>query len=198
MTHARVYSAILLAAAIAVAGCEVQRRSETTQGANVLEPTAAVPSLLGIWASTDPLAGPRADPASCTNFVWSVTSQTETDIAGTFTAVCLGTASIAGSGTGRVDGSIVTISINGNATMPGLPECPFSISGTGAIEGDLIRVPYSGNTCLGPVSGTQTLQRSLIQPQPPPAPTPGPDPEPAPAPTPAPTHPPAPAKRTTL
>jgi len=50
--------------------------------------------------------------------------------------------------------------------MPGLASCPFSLSGTGTIDGDVIRVPYTGSTCLGPVSGTQVLQRGLVQPNP--------------------------------
>lgn len=177
MKSARLLSAVFFAAAVAVAGCEFQRKSTSPSTTQVLEPSAAIPSLLGTWTT---LAAKPTDSSSqrCTDFVWTVTSQTDTDITGTFTAVCLGSANITGTGTAHITGSTVTISINGNGSMPGLESCPFALSGTGTIEGDLIRVPYTGSTCLGPVSGVQTLQRSLIQPTPTPAPAPIPHPGP--------------------
>ncbi len=192
MNSARHCSAFLLATAVAVCGCDLLHKETTSS--NVLAPTAAVPSLVGTWASPASVASPAAagGTATCTNFVWAITSQTATDVAGTFSAVCLGNANITGNGSGHISGSTVNIAISGNGSMPGLPSCPFSISGTGTIDGEVIRVPYSGTTCLGPVSGTQTLQRSLIQPAPAPAPaapapTPAPPPPPTPAPPPAPT-----------
>jgi hypothetical protein len=189
MKKAYLYLGVLLAAGT-IAGCDVQRRSEIgSGGASPLAPSSpSASSLIGTWKSTTSSVTPAASSSSCTDFVWTITSQTDTDVAGTFTAVCLGSANITGAGSGHLSGSTVALSINGNGSMPGLPSCPFSLSGTGAIDGDLIRVPYSGSTCLGPVSGTQTLQRSLIQsptPATPAAPTP--DPAPAPNPTPPPS-----------
>jgi hypothetical protein len=148
----------MIAVVVAVAGCDFQHKSTSTP----LEPSAAIPSLLGTWSSIAAVAPTSIGSGTCTNFVWAVTNQTDTDIAGTFTAVCLGSANLTGNGTGHVSGSTVTISISGNGTMPGLTSCPFSVTGTGTIDGDVIRVPYSGSTCLGPVSGTQVLQRSLV------------------------------------
>ena len=160
-------SAAVLLATAALVGCQVQHGSGgSNAGANVLAPSAVpaagIPSLMGTWSSAG--ASPRSSSTSCSDFVWTVATQTDTSVSGTFTAFCRGSAAITGTGSGHISGSTVDVSISGSGSMPGLDNCPFSLSGTGTIEGDVIRVPYSGTTCLGPVSGTQTLQRSLIQP----------------------------------
>ena len=50
--------------------------------------------------------------------------------------------------------------VTGTATVPGFPSCPFSISGTGHIvDSDTLLIPYSGTTCIGPISGEETLRR---------------------------------------
>src|SRR5437016_2852017 len=99
MTRTNLYSALLLSA-VAVAGCDFQKKSVSTP----LEPTAAVPSMLGTWSSTASANSASASPQGCTNFTWAITSQSATDIAGNFTAVCLGTTNITGTGTGHVSG----------------------------------------------------------------------------------------------
>jgi len=135
--------------------------------ATPVPPASPVPSLIGTWKSAAAVGSPGATSVgSCSDFVWTVTTQTATDVSGSFSGTCLGSASITGTGTGHIDGSSVTININGNGSMSGLPSCPFSIGGTGTISGETIAVPYNGSTCLGPLSGTQTLQRSLLQPAP--------------------------------
>jgi len=51
------------------------------------------------------------------------------------------------------------------------------------VDSNTLRVPYSGTTCLGPVSGEETLRRptqSAPSPEPEPAPAPAPEPTPAP------------------
>ena len=166
MKIARISTLVRLAAAIAVAGCDIQRKSVTSPTPS-LEPSAAIPSLLGTWSTTS--ATPAAvDPNnSCTNFKWTVTEQSATNIKGTFTATCLGSATINGTGTAQMNGAAVTINVSGDGSMPGLPSCPFNVGGTGNIEGDAIRIPYSGSTCLGPVSGTYNLSRNYIQGPPP-------------------------------
>jgi hypothetical protein len=111
-----------------------------------------------------------------------VSSQTPTSIAGTFSAVCAGGVTINGTASGQlVNYTTVPMTATGNATLPGIATCPFSLSGTGTVQdmGNTLSVPFTGTTCLGPVSGTETLHR----PQPPapaPAPTPAPDPVPPP------------------
>jgi len=87
-----------------------------------------------------------------------------------------------------VNGSDVPYTVTGTATVPGFPSCPFSISGTGHIvDSDTLRVPYAGTTCIGPISGEETLRRPA-QPSAVPAPTPAPAPEPEPTPAPAPAE----------
>lgn len=196
MKLARVYSAVLLAAVIGAAGCEFQRKSQSTEP-TAIEPSATIPSLLGTW-STTAATGPSGAPAaagdsSCTNFQWNVTSQSSTHIVGNFTAVCLGSANIAGAATGNISGTNVTMTITGNGSMPGLASCPFNVVGNGTMQGDVIVVPYTGTTCLGPLSGTQTIARSYVQPTPTPAPAPPTPAPPPPVPTPAPAPPPPPA-----
>jgi len=147
--------------------------------------TQATPSLVGTWTSAS--ATPTLpDPSTCGNFTYQIASQTSSSISGTFTAVCGGGLAIAGNVSGTLNGTAVSITVSGTASMPGIPSCPFTLSGNGAIEdnGNTLRVPFTGQTCLGPVSGTEVLRR----PQPA-APAPVPAPEPAPAPAPAPEPP---------
>ncbi|HUR35342.1 MAG TPA: hypothetical protein VM032_16170 [Vicinamibacterales bacterium] len=188
----------LLLSAGAVTACTGLDRAST----NVLSPTSttttaaatptpapapttpAAPSMLGTWSS-NPLSGISA--SSCTGFSWQVTSQTATSLAGTFAATCANGMSATGSASGLLNGSDVPYTVSGTATVPGLPSCPFSIAGTAHIvDSNTLRIPYAGSTCLGPVSGEETLRRPT-QPSPTPAPEPAPTPhpEPAPAPTPA-------------
>ena len=174
MKQLRVF-ALFLAAAIAAAGCNVQHSSSAT--IQTIQPSAVIPSLLGSWTSQSISPLPGA-PTTCGTFQWTVTTQTDTDIAGTFSAACAGGVTISGSASGHINGSSVPITVSGTATLAGVPSCAFSLSGNGAIQGESIVVPYSGTTCLGPVSGIETLRRSYIQP---PAPTPAPAPAPAPA-----------------
>ncbi|HEV3218062.1 MAG TPA: hypothetical protein VGZ27_20210 [Vicinamibacterales bacterium] len=117
------------------------------------------PSLMGNWASQS-IAAPN--PKSCSNFQWSVTSQTTASLSGTFSAVCAGGVTISGTASGQlVNTTTVPITVTGNASLPAFPSCPFSLSGTGTIEdsGNTLTVPYTGTTCLGPVSGTERLHR---------------------------------------
>jgi hypothetical protein len=140
-------------------------------------------TLLGTWSSGTNT--PLTDSSGCNNFQWAITSQTATTIAGTFSAVCLGSTVVSGTASGELSGNQVTIAIAGSANLGGVL-CNFSVSGTGTLEdnNNALRVPYSGSTCLGPVSGTETLRRPQSTPPAPPAPAP-----PAPAPPPPPPPP---------
>jgi hypothetical protein len=137
---------------------------------------------MGTWAS-QALTAPSK--SSCTDFHWTIESQTASSISGTFSAQCAGQIAIAGTATGQLlSGTTVPISVDGTATMAGVAACNFSLTGTGTIEdgANAMRIPYTGSTCLGPVSGTETLHR----PQPAPsAPAPVPDPPSTPAPPPS-------------
>ena len=46
---------------------------------------------------------------------------------------------------------------SGVASVPGNASCAISLSGTAEITASGFKIPYSGTTCLGPVSGTETL-----------------------------------------
>jgi hypothetical protein len=122
--------------------------------------TQSTPSLVGTWASTSPAAA-LTNPGTCGNFQYQITSQNGSSIAGTFSGVCGGGLAFSGSATGQLNGTAVTLTAIGTASMPGVPTCAFSLSGNGAIEdnGNTLRVPFTGTTCLGPVSGTEVLHR---------------------------------------
>lgn len=162
---------LLLMAAVTSACTGFERESS-----NVLAPSPAstpsttttaspsAPSLLGTWSS-NPLSGISA--SSCSGFSWQVTSQTPTSIAGTFSATCTNGISASGAASGTLSGTNVPYTVTGNGTVPGFPSCPFSLSGTAVIvDSDTLRIPYAGTTCLGPVSGEETLRRPAPQ-QPP-------------------------------
>lgn len=121
--------------------------------------TAATPSLVGLWAANPLPALPS--PSTCGNFQFQIASQTASAISGTFTGVCGGGLTASGNASGQLNGTAVAITVNGTATMPGIPSCSFTLTGNGAIEdnGDTLRVPFTGTTCLGPVSGTEVLHR---------------------------------------
>jgi|KBSMisStaDraftv2_1062788.scaffolds.fasta_scaffold127497_2 hypothetical protein len=146
-------------------------------------PAPSVPSMLGTWSS--PLTGISA--SSCAGFSWQVTSQTENSLAGTFSATCANGIAASGTAAGRVNGSDVPYTVTGTATVPGLPSCPFSISGTGhVVDSNTLVIPYSGTTCIGPISGEETLRRPVHQSEvPEPTPEPAPEAESAPPPAPA-------------
>jgi hypothetical protein len=140
--------------------------------------------MLGTWSS--PLTGISA--SSCTGFSWQVTSQTSNSLAGTFSATCANGIAASGTASGQVNGGNVPYTVTGTATVPGFPSCPFAISGTGHIvDSNTLLMPYSGTTCIGPISGEETL-RGPAHPSAAPEPTPEPSPEAEPAPAPAPVE----------
>lgn len=119
-------------------------------------PTSAADSLVGEWHSANSRF-PSSE--SCTDLVWNVTSQTDSAIAGTFEATCAGGVTLTGTATGRVDGDI-QIRASGTASGFGPTPCNFTLTGTGVLQADgSIRVNYTGETCIGPISGTEVIQR---------------------------------------
>jgi hypothetical protein len=194
MARARI-SFLLVLAAMAFVACDFQHTTSVTAPSTT---TTAAPTttVAGAYTSSGIVPGIPGSP-SCDNVQWTIASQTSTSIGGQFSASCSGGITIAGTASGQLVGSTLPVTVNGSANLPGGVTCPFALSGTGQIGTDAsITIPYSGTTCLGPVSGTQTLRRA--QPAPPapapapPAPTP-PPPDPTPAPPPPPPPPPAPA-----
>ena len=150
--------AVVLAVSVLVGACAIDHK------ANVLTPTDVVPSVtasyVGTWTSQAAVQG-FPSPTACGNFQWRVTSQSATAISGEFSALCAGSLTVSGTASGQLNGSATaSIAASGSASGPGLPSCAFSLTGTGYLEGNTIRIPYTGTTCLGPVSGTETLRRS--------------------------------------
>ncbi len=54
---------------------------------------------------------------------------------------------------------MLTWTATATAVVPGITTCPISLSGTAQLVGDVIQIPYSGTTCMGAVSGTETLKK---------------------------------------
>jgi len=118
--------------------------------------TAGAAALVGGWSSAQ---GATAQN-SCTDFKWSVTQTSGSTATGTFSAVCFGNVTISGNASGSLANAVLTWSAAATAVVPGLATCPIALSGTAQMINDTtIQIPYSGTTCLGPVSGTETLKK---------------------------------------
>jgi hypothetical protein len=173
--------ATIVAAALAGTACTGFQSGKTT-GA----PTAATVTLpggtsngalVGTWG--EPVAFTIPSVSTCANFQWQITSQSESAIAGTFSATCDGGIGISASGSGMLSGSTtVVVTVTGVALVGGVPACNFTLNGTGTLSdnNNTLTIPYTGTTCVGPVHGTQTLRRHVDTPAPPPAPVPDPTP----------------------
>ena len=142
---------VLIVAAVAATGCFKTSSSVT--------PTSTS-GLNGTWSSVESLPGAGGSwQTACTNFTWAVTEYTGTTGAGTFGALCFGNVQVTGSARGTLSGSTLNWSANATGTVPGGTSCAIALTGTAVLESDRIRIPYSGTTCLGPVSGTETIKK---------------------------------------
>ncbi len=140
---------IVLSLAAAAAAC-------TPSDENPVGPTTTgTAALLGTWTSAS-----LPTPTACSDFRWTVTQQSGNSASGTFTATCPGDIRVSGTATGSLNGTIVTWTAQGTASVPGFPSCAIALSGTAELGADSIRVPYSGDTCLGRVSGVEILRKS--------------------------------------
>ena len=139
-------------AAASAAGCTGVEHDSSPAG-----PTAAGSnSLLGAWTSSSVIPS----PSTCTDFVWTVTEQTGTSARGSFSATCAGELKLTGVAQGAFTSpSAIAWSASGNATGPGLTSCAISLTGTATLGTDSIRIPYNGTTCLGPVSGIESVRK---------------------------------------
>jgi hypothetical protein len=192
--------AILLSTTVFAAGCgsEHQVSPILPTSVDVSSPTglapasAGAPSLLGTWTServtTRALTAPRF--SDCPDIQWQVTSQTAASVTGAFTALCPANITISATITGALGGSTIPLVFLGTASQPGSPSCPIALAGTAyPLAEDAVRIDFTGMTCLGPVTGSETLR--LASPSPPAPPPPAPQPPTPPPPTlPAPTPPP--------
>ena len=144
--------ALLSLSAIAATGCIGVEHTST-----LTSPTAAgTGAFLGSWSSSNLIPAPSA----CTDFKWDVTEQTGTSAKGKFSATCAGDLKLSGTAEGSLTTSAsLRWSATGNATAPGLTSCAITLTGTAELKVDTISVPYSGDTCLGKVSGIESLKR---------------------------------------
>jgi hypothetical protein len=149
MRKLQALTAVGIAAGIA-AGCIGYER-ETTLGPS---PSGGA-SLIGNWTSGSLIP----QPGQCSDFKWNATELTANSASGSFSATCAGDLHINGTAQGTLSGSVVNWTAQANASVPEFATCPISLSGTAELLVDSIRIPYSGTTCLGPVSGIETLRR---------------------------------------
>lgn len=155
----RAITTFVLGLTILTAGCDFEHRE------SVAAPSPIAPLLLGRWSG--PAAGLNAggSPAlpsreSCSNLEWHITAQTANSISGTFTATCEGGAQLKGVASGTLVNDVLNWQANGDATIPTFPACPFHLTGTARLEGETIRIDYEGSWCLGPLKGTERLQKN--------------------------------------
>jgi hypothetical protein len=145
---------VVFSVAAASAGCiGFERKSELTG------PSATgVNALLGNWSSANIIPS----PSSCTNFKWNATEQTASSAKGSFSATCAGDLQVSGTAEGGFasgSASLINWQAAGTASGPGLTNCAISLTGTAELGVDSIRIPYEGTTCLGKVSGVETLRK---------------------------------------
>ena len=142
---------LLSVSALAATGCIGFEHKSSLTG-----PSDATSAFLGNWTSSNIIPSPSA----CTDFKWDVTEQTPTSAKGNFSATCAGELKLTGTAQGELTSAAkLNWTASGNATAPGLPSCAISLTGTAELQVDTIRVPYSGTTCLGSVSGVESLRK---------------------------------------
>jgi hypothetical protein len=143
---------VLSIAAAAATGCTGFDRESS-----VTSPTAAGNnSLMGSWTSSTIIP----TPSTCTDFVWNVFEQTGSSAKGSFSATCPGDLKLTGTAQGAFTSpTAISWTAQGNATAPGLTSCAITLIGTATAGTDSISIPYSGDTCLGKVSGIETLKK---------------------------------------
>src|SRR5206468_12068447 len=140
--------------------------------------TSTTPSIVGLWTSNTAPTASLPDPSTCGNFQFQVTTQTSTSVAGIFSGSCGTVLNFSGHVSGQPNGTAVKIDATGSATgVPGFPRCSFTVTANGNIEesGYALPLSFNGMTCLGPVTGHETLRRPAA-PAPPPPPPPSPTP----------------------
>ena len=142
----------LLIAAASAAGCIGFERQSTLTGPSA----TGIGALMGSWNSSNLIPAANA----CADFKWNVTEQTAATAKGSFSATCAGDLKVNGTAQGSLTGAgTISWSAQATASAPGLTACGVALTGTAELTTDSIRVPYSGDTCLGKVSGVETLKR---------------------------------------
>jgi hypothetical protein len=119
--------------------------------------STSVRSYIGTWNGPTLTAFPTTQ--SCGNLQWKITSQTGNQMSGDFTATCAGGVALAGTLAATHGDTVIPWAATGTATQ-GATTCPFNLTGTGTFQGTShILLNYAGTTCLGPISGSETITR---------------------------------------
>ena len=142
--------AVCLTVAVSATACIGYERNSTPTS-----PSGSAASLVGNWISSNLIP----TPSSCADFKWNITEQTGNTARGTFSATCANGLKLTGSAQGTINGSTIEWSAKAVGNAPGLGNCDVSLTGTAEIGVTSVRVPYSGDTCLGKVSGVESLSR---------------------------------------
>jgi hypothetical protein len=143
--------AVCLTVAVSTAACLGYERGSTPTSPSGGGST----SLVGNWTSSSLIP----TPASCADFKWNITEQTGNTAKGSFSATCANDLKLTGTAQGTINGSTIEWSATAVGNAPGLSNCQVSLKGTAEIGVTTVRVPYSGDTCLGKVSGVESLSR---------------------------------------
>ena len=146
-----IFALVVSIAAASAAGCIGFDRKSSLTGPSA----AGIGALSGNWSSANIIPSPN----SCSDFKWNASEQTSTSARGSFSATCAGDLKLTGTAEGKLSGSAITWSAQGNAIAPGLTSCTFSLKGTAELGAESIKIPYTGSTCLGDVTGTEELKR---------------------------------------
>lgn len=181
--------ALATALLVGVSACSLEKSmTESPVAPTTTTTTAGAGATVATWASK---TSDLPTGAGCSNFKWTLTSQTATSMSGNFTLLCLGAVTVTGTATGTLAGSAATITGQGTAAGQGVPAaCTFTLTANGTIEGNTLPLTYTAQTCLGAISGRETIRRSTpssppeppelppVQPPPPPPVEPPPPPPP--------------------
>ena len=124
---------------------------------SMTKPDPTIDIMGGRWVSATNNSATLVN--SCTNFVWNVTEKTATTNKGTFSATCFNIIQVSGSAEATMTGSTIQWSASGVSNGGPTGTCPITLSGTATLTATQIQIPFSGSTCLGPVSGTELLNR---------------------------------------
>ena len=148
-------SALVIALAIGSTACLNMFKDIFSSPTTPTEASGTVRSYIGTWA------GPAITPVaqSCGGLQWKITSQTGSQASGDFAATCADGVKLAGTVTATHSETTIPWAATGSATQ-GASTCPFSMTGSGTFQGTSnIVVNYAGTSCLGPLSGSETIKR---------------------------------------
>ncbi len=161
-TRLSAFFTVLLGLAVGAAGCDfIRSNSSTPENPSPTPETAPSTSgsnFQGRWISGSQEGGVPS-PDSCTNFVWDVDQSDPSNVTAQFTATCGNGFTLGGSGTGVLNGNLLTWTASGSAVGPGGVTCDFLLNGTAEQVGEQVMLDYFGSTCIGPITGNELLRR---------------------------------------